>query len=34
MTEERLIVWISVTDGAATDGPELPKLIEKHRKME
>ena len=29
MTEERLIAGISVTDGGAPDGQELPKLIEK-----
>ena len=29
MTEERLIVGISVTDGGAPDGQELPGLIEK-----
>lgn len=32
MTEERLITGISVTDGAAPDGKELPKLIEKAKK--
>lgn len=29
MTEERLIVGITVTDGGAPDGQELPKLIKK-----
>ncbi len=29
MTEERLIAGLSVTDGGAPDGQELPKLIEK-----
>ena len=29
MTEERFIAGISVTDGGAPDGQELPKLIEK-----
>ena len=29
MTEERLIAGITVTDGGAPDGQELPKLIEK-----
>ena len=28
MTEERLIAGITVTDGGAPDGQELPKLIE------
>lgn len=32
MTEDRLIAGISVTDGGAPDGQELPGLIEKARK--
>ena len=32
MTEGRLIAGISVTDGGASDGQELPKLIEKWNK--
>lgn len=32
MTEERLIAGISVTDGGAPDGQELPKLIKKAKK--
>lgn len=34
MTEDRLIAGISVTDGRAPDGQELPKLIEKFQKNE
>lgn len=32
MTEDRLIAGISVTDGGAPDGQELPRLIEKAQK--
>ena len=34
ITEERLIAGISVTDGGAPDGQELPNLIESAKKVE